>query len=148
MSDSTNKTDNNLPTARIRRGNLTLSIWENPGQYGPMYAMHIQRSYLDDGGNWQHTTSIREQDALPAAKLYDQADTWIQNRKREYRIKQAEQRAAQENAVPAEQPSGNGNGHSNNGNGTHPAVTVTLPDGNTVQVDPDTAQAIRDGLAA
>src|SRR5690349_7115025 len=83
--------EKNRPAHKIRRGPLTLTIWKNDTENGPMYTVNPSRSYKD-GDQWKETTSFHQQDLLVLGKLLDDAETWI-----------AAQRAAARSTEPAQE---------------------------------------------
>ena len=66
------------PAHKIRRSNLQAVIWRNHGEKGTWYSVQITRGFKSDEG-WRNTESLGQDDLLPAKKLLDQADTWIQH---------------------------------------------------------------------
>src|SRR3712207_7705892 len=45
------------------------------------YSESLTRSYKDKSDQWQRTSSLDEEDLLPAAKALDDAYTWIQRQR-------------------------------------------------------------------
>lgn len=56
------------PIFKARDGQLKLSVWENEGQYGKMYACKICKVYKQ-GDEWKETSSIDHQDWPALARL-------------------------------------------------------------------------------
>ncbi len=68
---------NNSPIQRLRRGTISVAIFENTTEEGKKYFnITPQRSYRA-GDEWKQTKSFGRDDLLTLAKLLDQADTWI-----------------------------------------------------------------------
>ena len=65
------------PAHKIARGALRVTIWRNTGDKGTWYSVKLSRGYKVGDDAWKETDSLNEDDVLPAAKLLDQADTWI-----------------------------------------------------------------------
>jgi len=119
---------NNAPVARIRCESITVGIWENAGQYGPMHAIHVQRSYLDANGQWQNTTSVPTNQILAAAKAMELAYTWIARRREQLRTASA---PAPKPAVAKPQPvAPAGHDPDNYAEPTDPRRRPTEPDPN------------------
>ncbi len=70
------------PVHSIRFGPLKAAIWENQTQHGPMHNVTVSRSYRDDQGEWQESSSFGEGDLLPLAKALDAAHSWIHEQRR------------------------------------------------------------------
>ena len=64
------------PAHKIRISNLQATIWRNPGTNGSWYSVQLTRGYKTDEG-WRESDSLGFDDLLSAAKLLDQAHTWI-----------------------------------------------------------------------
>ena len=65
------------PAHKLRIGALQATIWRNPGDKGNWYSVKLTRGYKVDEG-WRETDNLGHDDLLPAAKLLDQAHTWVQ----------------------------------------------------------------------
>ncbi len=65
------------PTKVIRLGRIKASLWKNTTSQGPRHNTTIVRTYKDDEGKWQDTTSFNLDDLLLVAKVADRAHTWI-----------------------------------------------------------------------
>lgn len=65
------------PAHKIRIYNLSAIIWRNSGENGPWYSVQLKRSYKNGDGEWRDTDALGGDDLLLAAKLLDQAHTWI-----------------------------------------------------------------------
>ena len=66
------------PTAKIRVGSITISIFENEGKKGTFCTGSVDRRYRDAEGNWHSTTTHGELDLLSLAKAALLAHTKIQ----------------------------------------------------------------------
>ncbi len=83
-------TDNNNdgPTARVTRGELSVSIFRNLGRHGTFYnASPIQRAYRDENQEIKYSSSLRQSDMQPARKLLDQVDDKMEALRQEDRAK-------------------------------------------------------------
>jgi hypothetical protein len=67
---------NNGPAHRIPISNLQATIWRNLGENGNWYTVKLTRGFKSDEG-WCDTDNLGYDDLLAAAKLLDQAHTWI-----------------------------------------------------------------------
>ncbi len=72
----------NPPVHTIRFGAVKAAVWENQTQHGPMFNVTVTRSYRDDDGDWQESSSFGESDLLLLAKALDQAHSWIHEHRR------------------------------------------------------------------
>ena len=61
---------------KFRIGNLQATIWRNAGEKGNWYSVQLTRGYKVDE-SWRETDSLGYDDLLSAAKLLDQAHTYI-----------------------------------------------------------------------
>ncbi len=68
---------NDKPIARVKISDCSVSIWKNPGQFGPMYSCKLTRSYQDAEGVWQNTDTLNFSSLLSAVKAMDQAHSYI-----------------------------------------------------------------------
>jgi hypothetical protein len=64
------------PARKLRIGTLQATIWRNSGDNGTWYSVQLTRGYKTDEG-WRESDSLGFDDLLSAAKLLDQAHTWI-----------------------------------------------------------------------
>jgi hypothetical protein len=64
------------PAHKIRTGALQATIWRNSGDKGNWYSVQLTRGYKVEEG-WRETDNLGFDDLLSAAKLLDQAHTWI-----------------------------------------------------------------------
>ncbi|OAO00378.1 hypothetical protein A8B75_18740 [Sphingomonadales bacterium EhC05] len=67
----------------LREGALNLAIWKNDGEHGPKFSSNLTRSYKDQEGEWQKTSQLREQDQLPASRLFSRGHDHIREQKQE-----------------------------------------------------------------
>jgi hypothetical protein len=65
------------PAQTIRFGRLKAAIWKQESDKGPWYFVVFARTYKDQGGNYQSSSSFGRDDLLVVAKLADQAHSWI-----------------------------------------------------------------------
>ena len=61
------------PAHKLRLGLITATIWDNDG----FYSVDLSRSYKDQQGNWNNTTSYAASDLLNVAKCAERAEIWI-----------------------------------------------------------------------
>lgn len=71
------KPKGNPPVHTVRFGSVKAVVWENVTQRGTMYNVTVARSYRDDKGDWQESSSFGADDLLPLAKALDTAHTWV-----------------------------------------------------------------------
>jgi hypothetical protein len=64
------------PAHKIRIGTLQATIWRNLNDKGNWYSVKLTRGYKADDG-WRETDNLGHDDLLPAAKLLDQAHSWV-----------------------------------------------------------------------
>jgi hypothetical protein len=66
------------PTARIKIAPLTASIWRNQRDNGVFYSVEFTRSYRDEAGNWQTSSTYNPSELLLlahiAGKAYDEIE--------------------------------------------------------------------------
>lgn len=87
MTDSTKKG----PAAKLREGMLHAEIWENQRDNGIQHNVTFSRSWRDQEGGWQQSSSFGERDLLGLGHLASRAHDMIRERQKELR-----QEAAQE----------------------------------------------------
>lgn len=63
------------PAFKARISNLTAVVWRNAGET-PWYSVRLTRGYKTDDG-WRESYVLGYDDLLAAAKLLDQAHSWI-----------------------------------------------------------------------
>jgi hypothetical protein len=73
MSD----TKKSAPAAKLSLYPVSAAIWRNSNQKGTFYSVTFERSYKDEAGNYQSSSSFNAGDLLTLAKLADQVDTKI-----------------------------------------------------------------------
>lgn len=74
------ETKTKKPTFEIRLGRIKASIWENDTTVGIRHNVTLRRLYtVDDEGRttWRSSESLGRDDLLLAAKVLDQAHSWI-----------------------------------------------------------------------
>ena len=73
------------PDYKVHYGRVRVAVWrrEMDGRTG--FSVSLTRSYRDKQEQWQRTTSLDEEDLLPAAKALDDSYTWIQRQRRQSR---------------------------------------------------------------
>ena len=55
------------PAYKVRLGLITATVWDNDG----FFSVDISRSYKNNEGNWQNTSSFSHSDLLNVAKCAD-----------------------------------------------------------------------------
>ncbi len=61
------------PAYKLRLGLITATVWNNDG----FYSVDISRSYKNNEGQWQSTSSYSHSDLLNVAKCAERAEIWI-----------------------------------------------------------------------
>jgi len=69
--------DHKKPAARIKLHPVSASIWRNQNPNGTFYAVTVERSYRDDAGKWQTSSTFNANELLLLAKVADQAHSEI-----------------------------------------------------------------------
>lgn len=82
------------PAHKIRIGTVSAIIWRNSGDKGNWYSVQIKRSFKNGDNQWRDTDAMGYDDVLTAAKLLDQAHTWITEQTASDRKARKEQAAA------------------------------------------------------
>lgn len=65
------------PAARIQLFPVSAIIWRNPSPRGFAYSVTFERSYKDQAGQWQTSSSFNAVELLLLAKAADQAESEI-----------------------------------------------------------------------
>ena len=81
------------PVHTVRFGAVKAVVWENRTQHGIMHNVTVARSYKDDHGDWQESSSFGTDDLLCLAKALDAAHSWI-HEQRQSRERDSETQAA------------------------------------------------------
>src|ERR1043165_1341920 len=74
---STREAKKQRPVFEVRYGRLRASVWRQESDKGPWFNVTLSRSYKDDAGNWQNSSSFGTRDLLEVANLCQEAHTWI-----------------------------------------------------------------------
>ena len=69
--------DSKKPAAKVSLHPVSAAIWRNQNQKGVFYSVTFERSYKDDAGKWQTSSSFNASDLLLLAKAADQAHSEI-----------------------------------------------------------------------
>ena len=69
--------DNKKPAAKVTLFPVSAAIWRNENQKGVFYSVTFERSYKDDAGKWQTSSTFNASDLLLLAKAADLAHTEI-----------------------------------------------------------------------
>ena len=85
----------NPPAETLREGPLKAAIWRNESETGPYHSVTLARTYKDQEGNLQDTSSFRAKDMLGLSELARRAHHEVHERDRaafkEHRLAQSEQ---------------------------------------------------------
>ena len=69
--------DNKKPTAKINLHPVSAAIWRNQNPKGVFYSVTFERSFKDEAGKWQTSSTFNANDLLLLAKVADQAHSEI-----------------------------------------------------------------------
>ena len=69
--------EKNQPVMEYRINGVKAVVWQNETRNGSMFNTTLVRIYRDKEGNWKETSSLGRDDLLPAAKVLDQAHSFI-----------------------------------------------------------------------
>lgn len=69
--------DQKKPAAKVQLYPLSAAIWRNQNQKGVFYSVTFERSYKDDAGKYQTSSTFNASDLLLLAKVADLAETKI-----------------------------------------------------------------------
>lgn len=69
--------EKNHPVMEYRVNGVKAVVWQNETRNGSMFNTTLVRVYRDKEGNWKETNSLGRDDLLPAAKVLDQAHSFI-----------------------------------------------------------------------
>lgn len=67
----------NKPLHSIRSGAVRAAIWSNQGDSGTWSTVTLERSYRDQSGQWQSSSSFRRGDLANLASVALQAEAWL-----------------------------------------------------------------------
>ena len=69
--------DTKKPAAKVTLYPVSAAIWRNQNPKGVFYSVTFERSFKDDAGKWQTSTTFNANDLLLLAKVADQAHSEI-----------------------------------------------------------------------
>jgi hypothetical protein len=69
--------DNKKPAARVSLFPVSAAIWRNQTEKGVFYSVAFKRSYKDDAGSWQASSTFNTSELLLLAKAADLAHSEI-----------------------------------------------------------------------
>ena len=69
--------DSKKPAAKINLFPVSAAIWRNENKKGVFYSVTLERSFKDEAGKWQTSSTFNSGDLLVLAKVADLADTKI-----------------------------------------------------------------------
>jgi hypothetical protein len=82
---------NKKPVSKVTLWPITAAIWRNENAKGePFYNVTLERTYKDEAGELQNTTSLAQSDLLLAAKVLDRAHSEI------YKLRASDRQAQQD----------------------------------------------------
>lgn len=65
------------PVMKFRAGGVEASVWENSNDQGTWYNVTVRKSYQDDKGDWQESSSFGVKDTLALAGVLQAAGYWM-----------------------------------------------------------------------
>jgi len=71
--------DTGKPAAKISLYPVSAAIWRNRNQKGVFYSITFERSYKDEAGKYQTSSTFNASDLLALSKLADLCDTKIRD---------------------------------------------------------------------
>jgi hypothetical protein len=86
--------DTKKPAAKVSLHPVSAAIWRNQNPNGVFYSVTFERSYKDDAGKWQASSTFNANDLLLLAKVADQAHSEIFKLRANDRQAQADDEAA------------------------------------------------------
>jgi len=86
--------DTKKPAAKVSLYPVSAAIWANSNKKGTFYSVTFERSYKDDAGKWQTSSTFNASDLLLLAKVADQAHSEIFKLRANDRHDQADEDAA------------------------------------------------------
>jgi hypothetical protein len=85
----------NKPVAKVQLYPVTGSIWKNQTAKGAFYSVSFERSYKDESGKYQTSSTFNASDLLLVSKVSDLCDTKIRElRAADRQPEQADEEAA------------------------------------------------------
>jgi hypothetical protein len=69
--------DTRKPAAKINLHPVSAAIWRNQNPKGVFYSVSFERSFKDEAGKWQTSSTFNANDLLLLAKVADLAETKI-----------------------------------------------------------------------
>jgi hypothetical protein len=69
--------DSKKPAAKVTLHPVSAAIWRNQNPNGVFYSVTFERSFKDDAGKWQSSSTFNGNDLLLLAKVADQAHSEI-----------------------------------------------------------------------
>lgn len=77
--------DKKQPAAEFRINGVKAVVWENDTRNGTMFNTTLARVYKDKDEEWQETNSLGRDDLLVAAKVLNEAHSFIVEQERQAR---------------------------------------------------------------
>ena len=70
------------PEHKVHYGRVDVAVWRRQAEDGrAWYSFTVSRSYKDRDDKWQRTSSLDEEDMLPAARALERAYDWVQEQR-------------------------------------------------------------------
>jgi hypothetical protein len=70
------------PEHKVHYGRVDVTVWQRQTDDGrAWYSFTVSRPYKDRDDRWQRTSSLDEDDLLPAAKALERAYDWVQQQR-------------------------------------------------------------------
>ena len=69
--------DTKKPAAKLNYFPISAIVWRNSTPKGNFYSVQFEKSYKDDAGKWQTSSTFNASDLLLLAKAADQAHSEI-----------------------------------------------------------------------
>ncbi|MAW61969.1 MAG: hypothetical protein CMJ94_14225 [Planctomycetes bacterium] len=63
----------NQPIDTLRDGSIRAAIWKNEGEKGPFFSVTLTRTFQDEAGNYQDSTSFSGTQLLRVSRLAGRA---------------------------------------------------------------------------
>lgn len=71
--------DTKKPAAKLTLYPVSAAIWRNQNPKGVFYSVTFERSFKDDAGKWQTSSTFNASDLLLLSKVADLADSKIRD---------------------------------------------------------------------
>ncbi len=78
MSANPEPSPGQAPEHKVHYGRVDVAVWRRQAEGHTWYSFSLSRSYKDKDEQWQRTSSLDEEDLLPAALALQEAYAWSQ----------------------------------------------------------------------